>query len=287
VKNNLIFESGRFPRGTGGALQQVIELNVMTTLTQACRTSTTTGSSASPPTGSMTRASVRRFRRSTRSGRCWWSEGDSRGPPSWRPLFHLPASGSGIGYRVRNSAGRPIASLPPRPSLALRFPLIYACGERCGLQPPGTRTSMLEAPYPELDDLLRAIGEAGRRVADIEASEAPPGTSRCACDGPSNRAPVSPWSKNWNCPGCPGTRRRVPARHGFRAAPARDHRRSQGEHRLHPRRRGRPDGEAVHVHHRRFERVTSEFNSHLAVHHDQIRATGTNFHAVIHAQRFT
>jgi hypothetical protein len=30
VKNNLIFETGRFPRGTGGPLQQVIELNVMT-----------------------------------------------------------------------------------------------------------------------------------------------------------------------------------------------------------------------------------------------------------------
>ncbi len=36
--------------------------------------------------------------------------------------------------------------------------------------------------------------------------------------------------------------------------------------------------------HRRFERVTSEFNSHLAVHYDQMLATGTNFHAIIHAQ---
>ena len=36
--------------------------------------------------------------------------------------------------------------------------------------------------------------------------------------------------------------------------------------------------------HRLFERVTSEFNSHLAVHYDQVMATGTNFHAVIHAQ---
>ena len=36
--------------------------------------------------------------------------------------------------------------------------------------------------------------------------------------------------------------------------------------------------------HRRFEHVTSEFNSHLAVHYDQMVATGTNFHAVIHAQ---
>jgi rhamnulose-1-phosphate aldolase len=35
---------------------------------------------------------------------------------------------------------------------------------------------------------------------------------------------------------------------------------------------------------RRFERVTSEFNSHLAVHYDQMIATGTNFHALIHAQ---
>jgi rhamnulose-1-phosphate aldolase len=37
-------------------------------------------------------------------------------------------------------------------------------------------------------------------------------------------------------------------------------------------------------HQRRFERVTSEFNSHLAVHYDQILGTNTNFHAIIHAQ---
>ena len=30
--------------------------------------------------------------------------------------------------------------------------------------------------------------------------------------------------------------------------------------------------------------MTSEFNSHVAVHYDQMTATGTNFHAVIHAQ---
>ena len=35
---------------------------------------------------------------------------------------------------------------------------------------------------------------------------------------------------------------------------------------------------------RRFERVTNEFNSHLAVHHDQVKRTGTNFHAIVHAQ---
>ena len=30
---------------------------------------------------------------------------------------------------------------------------------------------MLNPPYPELDDLLDMIGEAGRHLAEIEASE--------------------------------------------------------------------------------------------------------------------
>ena len=37
-------------------------------------------------------------------------------------------------------------------------------------------------------------------------------------------------------------------------------------------------------HNRRFARVTSEFNSHLAIHYDQMLSTNTNFHALIHAQ---
>jgi rhamnulose-1-phosphate aldolase len=36
--------------------------------------------------------------------------------------------------------------------------------------------------------------------------------------------------------------------------------------------------------HRLFQRVTSEFNSHLAVHNEQFERTGANFHALIHAQ---
>jgi rhamnulose-1-phosphate aldolase len=35
---------------------------------------------------------------------------------------------------------------------------------------------------------------------------------------------------------------------------------------------------------RLFARLTSEFNSHLSVHRDQIANTPTNFHTVIHAQ---
>lgn len=33
-----------------------------------------------------------------------------------------------------------------------------------------------------------------------------------------------------------------------------------------------------------FERVTSEFNSHLAIHYDQVCSSNTNFQALIHAQ---
>jgi rhamnulose-1-phosphate aldolase len=35
---------------------------------------------------------------------------------------------------------------------------------------------------------------------------------------------------------------------------------------------------------RLFERLTSEWNSHLAVHDDTVARTGTNFHAIVHAQ---
>jgi rhamnulose-1-phosphate aldolase len=48
-----------------------------------------------------------------------------------------------------------------------------------------------------------------------------------------------------------------------------------------------PDGRTATLYtspKRLFERLTSEFNSHLAVHRDQVTRTGTNFHALIHAQ---
>ena len=33
-----------------------------------------------------------------------------------------------------------------------------------------------------------------------------------------------------------------------------------------------------------FTRLTSELNSHLAIHEDQMQTSGTNFHACVHAQ---
>jgi rhamnulose-1-phosphate aldolase len=48
-----------------------------------------------------------------------------------------------------------------------------------------------------------------------------------------------------------------------------------------------PDGRTGQLYtspRRLFTRLTSEFNSHLAVHRDQVSWTGTNFHAIVHAQ---
>lgn len=48
-----------------------------------------------------------------------------------------------------------------------------------------------------------------------------------------------------------------------------------------------PDGETGTLHtspRRLFERLTSEWNSHIGVHDDTIGRTDTNFHAVVHAQ---
>jgi rhamnulose-1-phosphate aldolase len=144
---------------------------------------------------------------------------------------------------------------------------------------------MLDAPFPELDDLLRSIGEAGRHVAAIEASEGAAGNiSVCV------RWPIEPRTRfpvveaidlpqvvpelAGACLLVTGSGRRL---REIIAEPTANLACILVEE-------GGRTGRLHTSHHRRFERVTSEFNSHLAVHQDQIRITGTNFHAVIHAQ---
>jgi rhamnulose-1-phosphate aldolase len=144
---------------------------------------------------------------------------------------------------------------------------------------------MLTLPYPEIDDLLHMMGEAGRRLADIEASEGAAGNiSVCL------RWPVEPRSR-FPLVDAIELPQPVPELAGATFLVTGSGRRL----------RELPDTPTAHIacivvdeggrtgrlytsYHRRFERVTSEFNSHLAVHFDQIKATGTNFHAVIHAQ---
>jgi rhamnulose-1-phosphate aldolase len=143
----------------------------------------------------------------------------------------------------------------------------------------------IEAPYPELDELMVLMGEAGRRLSEIEASEGAAGNISVylgwAVD-PRRKFPKieeialpNPLPELANASFMvSGSGRRLReiiqdpgANLGFVTI--------------------NPDGRTATLYtsaRRLFAHVTSEFNSHLAVHRDQIISTGTNFHAVIHAQ---
>jgi rhamnulose-1-phosphate aldolase len=144
---------------------------------------------------------------------------------------------------------------------------------------------MLTPPYPELDDLLHMIGQAGAHLAEIEASEGAAGNiSVCLRWSlePRTRFPVMGEIE------LPSP---VPELAGASFLVSGSGRRLR-EIIENPTaniacivvNNGGKTGTLYTAFQRRFERVTSEFNSHLAVHYDQMVATGTNFHAVIHAQ---
>ena len=144
---------------------------------------------------------------------------------------------------------------------------------------------MLQPPYPELDEMLEMMGEAGHRLSEIGASEAAAGNISICVRWPLELRARFPLVETIALP------QPVPDLAGATFLVTGSGRRlreiiddpvaSIGCVVVNP------DGETAALHMaygRRFQRVTSEFNSHLAVHADQIRASGTNFHAVIHAQ---
>jgi rhamnulose-1-phosphate aldolase len=144
---------------------------------------------------------------------------------------------------------------------------------------------MLQAPYPELDDLLEMMGEAGRRLSDIEATEGAAGNVSVCLRWPVELRTRFPLVDDFELP------QAVPELAGATFLVSGSGRRLReiidepvaslagivvDE--------GGQTGRLYTSYQRRFEHVTSEFNSHLAVHSDQILASNTNFHAVIHAQ---
>ncbi|HEX5942667.1 MAG TPA: class II aldolase/adducin family protein [Anaerolineales bacterium] len=144
---------------------------------------------------------------------------------------------------------------------------------------------MLQAPYPELDDLLVMMGEAGKHLAEMEASEGAAGNISVCLRWqlePRTRFPVV---EEIELP------QPVPELAGATFLVTGSGRRLR-ELAEEPTAsiacivvdESGNKGKLYTSYQRRFERVTSEFNSHLAVHYDQICATNTNFHAVIHAQ---
>jgi rhamnulose-1-phosphate aldolase len=144
---------------------------------------------------------------------------------------------------------------------------------------------MIEAPYPSLDDLIGYIGEAGQRLAEIEASEGAAGNISVYVGwdvDPTTRFPIS---EEITLPTTAaelegksfivtGSGRRLREIHANPEANLGFVRVEAGGRR----------GTLFTSSERLFLNVTSEFNSHLAVHRDQITHSHTNFHALIHAQ---
>ncbi len=143
----------------------------------------------------------------------------------------------------------------------------------------------LNEPFPELDELLASMGEGGRRVAAIDAGEGAAGNISICIGWPIE------------------VRRRFPNRESI-ALPLPAAR--LAGHTVIVTGSGRrlrdlavtpvnsvgavvieADGVTATLWTspgRLFEKLTSEWNSHLAVHDDTVARTGTNFHAVVHAQ---
>ncbi len=143
----------------------------------------------------------------------------------------------------------------------------------------------IEPPYPELDELMHMVGAAGKRVSEIEASEGAAGNISVYLGWPidprrrfANEETIAlpqPAPELANSSFLvTGSGRRLReviddplANLGFVTV-------NEG-------------GRTARLYtspRRLFERVTSEFNSHVAVHYDQVMRTKTVFHAVIHAQ---
>lgn len=144
---------------------------------------------------------------------------------------------------------------------------------------------MLSEPYPELNDLLEMIGEAGQRLSDIEASEGAAGNISVCVRWPIELRNRFPLAETLALPQIApelagatfivsGSGRRLREIIDEPAASLACLVVNEGGQ----------TAQLYTAHQRRFERVTSEFNSHLAAHSDQIRTSNTNFHAVIHAQ---
>jgi rhamnulose-1-phosphate aldolase len=143
----------------------------------------------------------------------------------------------------------------------------------------------LDQPYPGLDEFLAALGEAGQRLAEINASEGGAGNISIFIGWPIEVRRRFPLAEPFALPAP------APALAGGTVIVTGSGRRLRDI-------QSSPDanlgavvigadgttGTLYTAPRRLFQRVTSEFNSHLAVHSDQVERTGTNFHALIHAQ---
>jgi rhamnulose-1-phosphate aldolase len=144
---------------------------------------------------------------------------------------------------------------------------------------------MLEPPFPDLDELLTAMGKVGKRLSEIDASEGSAGNISICVRWPIEPRRYFPLIEPIELP------QSVPELAGAVFLVTGSGRRLREIIEdpvsnigcLIVNEDGRT-GTLYTSYTRLFQRLTSEFNSHLAVHYDQVLRTGTNFHAIVHAQ---
>jgi rhamnulose-1-phosphate aldolase len=143
----------------------------------------------------------------------------------------------------------------------------------------------LDQPYPNLSEFLELMGEAGARLSEINASEGAAGNLSIYIGWPVEPRRTFPIDEPIRLPGpaphlaggsilMSGSGRRL---REILSDPADN----LGFVTIDP---GGKTGRLFTTPRRLFARLSSEFNSHIAIHEDQAAATGTNFHAVAHAQ---
>lgn len=144
---------------------------------------------------------------------------------------------------------------------------------------------MIEAPYPEFDELMVLIGEAGQRLSQIEASEGAAGNISLYIGWPVDPRRRFPLVETIPLP------QPVPELAGAAFLVTGSGRRLREIIQDPPANLGcvvvEDGGKSGRLYtspRRLYANLTSEFNSHLAVHASQVAATKTNFHAIIHAQ---
>ncbi len=142
-----------------------------------------------------------------------------------------------------------------------------------------------EPPYATLEALAGQIGEAGKRLGEIDASEGAAGNISVYVGWDVDPTPLFPIQESFALPTAApelvgkgflvtGSGRRLREIHDNPGANLGFVRVEEG---------GRT-GTLFSSPARLFDKLTTEFNSHLALHRDHVTRGDLNFHAIIHAQ---
>lgn len=138
---------------------------------------------------------------------------------------------------------------------------------------------------PGLEELVASMGAAGSRISDIDASEAGAGNISAFVGWPIELRHLFPLEEEvqlpWSAPSLSGGTVLVTGSGRRLRQIAGDPAANIGALSVHD---GGLTATLRTSHRRLFQNLTSELNSHLAVHEDHVARRGLSFHAVVHAQ---